>query len=159
MRDHLQNLRLMLEKCGHHQVALKSKKCIFCTPFGILLGYIVCKKGLLVDPMKITIILIFPLHTNMKMLRLTLGHGVLSKVHTRVCYDHRSNGEVVEETCNICMESRVSRNFRHPERQYGFRNDNGFSWLEQGSPCPWEWYSCNQEKDILTTQLLSLVGS
>ena len=51
-----------------------SKKCIFYAPFGMLLGHIVCKKGLLVDPVKITLILSFPSPTDVKMLRETLGH-------------------------------------------------------------------------------------
>ena len=34
-----------------------------------------CKKGLLVDPMNIVLILSLPLPTNVKMLRVTLGHN------------------------------------------------------------------------------------
>ena len=70
----LDNLRLMLEWCRQHQIALNSKKCIFCAPFGVLLGHIVYKEGLLVDPVKIVLILILPPSTNVKMLRATLGH-------------------------------------------------------------------------------------
>jgi len=40
----------------------------------MLLGKIVCKEGLLVDLVKIALILGLPLPTNVKMLRLTLGH-------------------------------------------------------------------------------------
>ena len=46
----------------------------FCAPFGMLLGRIVFKKGLLVDPTKIALILSLPLPTNVKQLRVTLGH-------------------------------------------------------------------------------------
>ena len=74
IRDHLDNLRLMLERCRQHQISLKSKKCIFCAPFGMLLGQVVCKEGLLVDPKKIALILSLPPPTNVKMLRATLGH-------------------------------------------------------------------------------------
>ena len=74
IRDHLDNLQLILERCQQHHIALNSKKCIFCGPFGMLLKHIVCKEGLLVDPAKITVILSFPLSTNVKMLRVTLGH-------------------------------------------------------------------------------------
>jgi len=31
----------------------------FCAPFGILLGHVVCKQGLLVDPVKIVLIVDF----------------------------------------------------------------------------------------------------
>ena len=74
VKYHLENLRLMLEWCRQHQIALNSKKCIFCAPFGILLGHIVCKEGLLVDPMKIALILSLPLSTNVNMLCATMGH-------------------------------------------------------------------------------------
>ena len=50
------------------------KKCIFCAPFGMLLGHIVCKKGLLVDPVKRALILRFSPLTNVDMLRETMGH-------------------------------------------------------------------------------------
>ena len=74
IKDHLENLLLMLERCPQHQITLNSKKCIFCTPFGILLGHIVCKQGLLVDPAKIALILSFPPPTSVKMLWVKLGH-------------------------------------------------------------------------------------
>ena len=74
VKDHLANLRLMLERCQQHQIALNSKKCIFCTSFGILLGHIMCKQGLRVDPAKIALILSLPPPTNVNMLRATLGH-------------------------------------------------------------------------------------
>ena len=74
IRDNMDNLRYMVEQCRQPHIALNSKKCIFCAPFGILLGHIVCKEGQLVDPMKIALILILPPLTNVKMLRDTLGH-------------------------------------------------------------------------------------
>jgi hypothetical protein len=46
----------MLDKCRQCQISLKLKKCIFFSPFGVFLGHIVCKQGLLVDPSKIAII-------------------------------------------------------------------------------------------------------
>ena len=74
IRDHLENLRMMLERCRQHQITLNPKKCIFCAPFGMMLGHIVCKKGLLVDPMNIELILSLPPLMNVNMLRGTLGH-------------------------------------------------------------------------------------
>ena len=64
----------MLKRSRQHQIVLNSKKCIFCAPFGILLGRIVCKKGMLVDPVNIALILSLPPPTNVKMVRATLGH-------------------------------------------------------------------------------------
>jgi hypothetical protein len=59
LKDHIECLRLMLDKCRQCQIALNLKKCIFFSPFGVL-GHIVCKQGLLVDPSKISIIVDLP---------------------------------------------------------------------------------------------------
>ena len=64
----------MLVKCQEHKISLNLKKCIFCVPFGILLGHVVCKQGLMVDPAKIAIIVNLPPPTSVKQLRTTLRH-------------------------------------------------------------------------------------
>jgi hypothetical protein len=56
------------------KISLNIKKYIFGTLFGILLGHIVCKQGLLVDPTKIANIVILPPPKSMSQLRETLGH-------------------------------------------------------------------------------------
>jgi hypothetical protein len=43
LKDHVEVLRLMLERCRQCQISLNIKKCIFGTPFEILLEHIVCK--------------------------------------------------------------------------------------------------------------------
>jgi hypothetical protein len=57
LHDHKEVHQVMLDRCMQYQILLKLKKCIFCTPFGILLGHVVCKQGLLVGPAKIAVIL------------------------------------------------------------------------------------------------------
>lgn len=74
LKKHIEQLRLMLDRCMQCQIALNLKKCIFCSPFGILLGHVVCKQGLIVDPAKITIIVNLPPPISMRQLRATLGH-------------------------------------------------------------------------------------
>jgi hypothetical protein len=74
LKDHVEVLRLMLEICRQCQISLNIKKCIFGTPFGILLGHIVCKQGLLVDPAKIAVIVNLPPPKSVRQLRETLGH-------------------------------------------------------------------------------------
>jgi hypothetical protein len=64
----------MLERCRQCQISLNIKKCIFGTPFGILLGHIVCKQGLLGDPTKIAVIVNLPSPKLVRQLRETLGH-------------------------------------------------------------------------------------
>jgi hypothetical protein len=56
LKGHIKCLRLMLDKCRQCQIAMNLKKCILFLPFGVLLGHIVCKQGLLVDPSNISII-------------------------------------------------------------------------------------------------------
>jgi hypothetical protein len=43
LQNYMECLRLMLDKCRQCQIALNLKKCIFFSPFGVLLGHIVCK--------------------------------------------------------------------------------------------------------------------
>jgi hypothetical protein len=74
LKDHVEVLRLMLERCRQCQILLNIKKCIFGTSFGILLGHIVCKQGLLVDPSKIAVIVNLPPPKTVCQLRATLGH-------------------------------------------------------------------------------------
>ena len=74
MDKHVGALRLMLAKCQEHQISLNLKKCIFCVPFGILLGHVVCRQGLMVDPVKIAIIVNLPPPSSIKQMHTTLGH-------------------------------------------------------------------------------------
>ena len=55
-------------------ISLNLKKCIFCAPFGILLGHIVCRQGLMVDPANIAIIVNLPTPNSVKQLRTVIGH-------------------------------------------------------------------------------------
>jgi hypothetical protein len=60
LKDHVEVLRLMLDRCRQCQISLNTKKCIFSAPFRILLGNVVCKQGLLVDVSKIVGIVNLP---------------------------------------------------------------------------------------------------
>ena len=64
---------MMLECCHWYQISLNLKKCIFCAPFGILLGHVVCHDGILLHPTKIMITVNLPPPTIVKQLRATLG--------------------------------------------------------------------------------------
>jgi hypothetical protein len=74
LKDHVEFLRLMLERCRQCHISLNIKKCIFKTPFGILLGHIICKQGLSIDPVKIAVIVNLPPQKIVHQLRATLGH-------------------------------------------------------------------------------------
>jgi len=53
---------------------LNLKKCVFLVHFGNLLGHVVCKQGLMVNPTKITVILNLEAPRSVKKLHATLGH-------------------------------------------------------------------------------------
>jgi hypothetical protein len=55
LKNHIEVLSFMLDRCRQCQISLNLKKCIFCAHFGILLGHVVCKQGLLVDLSRIAI--------------------------------------------------------------------------------------------------------
>jgi hypothetical protein len=74
LKGHIEVMRLMLDRCRQCHISLNLKKYILCAPFGILLGHVVCKKGLLVDPTKIASIVDLPPPTSIQQLRETLGH-------------------------------------------------------------------------------------
>jgi hypothetical protein len=73
LKNHIECLRLMLDNCRQCQISLNLKKCIFFSPFGVLLRNIVCKQGLLVDPSNIAIIVDPPPPTSVRQLRTALG--------------------------------------------------------------------------------------
>eukprot|EP00253_Pinus_taeda_P028495 PITA_28495 len=81
VKKHVANLRLMLDTYCRHQIALNLKKCTFLVPFVNLLGHVVCKQGMMVDPAKIIVILNLQAPQSVKQLRATLGHmGYYRKV-------------------------------------------------------------------------------
>jgi hypothetical protein len=74
LKDHIECLRLMLDKCRKCQISMNLKKCIFFSTFGVLLGHIMGKKGLLVDPSKIAIMVDLPPPTSVRQLHTALRH-------------------------------------------------------------------------------------
>ena len=42
VKCHVASLRLMLDTWRRYQIVLNLKKCLFCVPFGTLLGHVVC---------------------------------------------------------------------------------------------------------------------
>ena len=72
---HTANLRLMLEQCRQLKISLNLKKCIFCVPFKILLGHIICKEVMLVDPSNTVVNIDLPTPTILKQIREKLGYA------------------------------------------------------------------------------------
>jgi hypothetical protein len=75
LKYHIETLRIMLDRCRQCQISPNLKKFIFFVPFGILLGHMVCKKVLLVDPSKVAVILDLQPPNLVRKLRATLDHA------------------------------------------------------------------------------------
>jgi hypothetical protein len=89
----------MLDKCGKYHIALNLKKCIFFSTFGVLLGHIVCKQGLLLDMSKITIIVYLTPPTLVRQLRTALGH-------TRYCINFiKGDAQITTPMKNILKKN------------------------------------------------------
>mgnify|MGYP002776097156 FL=1 len=67
-KDHLHHLWLCLERCCIAQLSLNPAKCAFGVMSGALLGHIVSKEGIAVDPGKIDAIIKSPTPENAKAL-------------------------------------------------------------------------------------------
>jgi hypothetical protein len=100
LKDHVEVLQLMLQRCRQCQISLNIKNCIFETPFGILLGHLVCKQGFLVDHAKIVVIVNLPPPKIVRQLRVTLGHTGYYKI----CANHYANGEIYKERHKVPVE-------------------------------------------------------
>ena len=74
VKHHVASLCLMLDDCRRYHIALNLKKCLFFVPFGTLLGHVVCRQGLMVDPAKIVVILNLKVPRSVKQLHATPGH-------------------------------------------------------------------------------------
>lgn len=57
LKDHIKQIKMMLERCWSVRLSLIIKKSIFFTPFGVLLVHIICKDGIMVDMAKIKVIM------------------------------------------------------------------------------------------------------
>lgn len=58
--DHPQHLRAIFLRCRHYKIRLNPHKCVFCVGFGRLLGFVVSKNGIRLDPIKVQAILDMP---------------------------------------------------------------------------------------------------
>jgi hypothetical protein len=58
--NHVIHLRLVFERCRYYRIQLNPHKCIFCIKSGCLLGLLVSKTRIMVDPLKVEEILQLP---------------------------------------------------------------------------------------------------
>ena len=63
--DHLQHLRAIFLRCRHYKIRLNPHKCVFCVSSSRLLGFVVSKDGIRLDPCKVQAIIDFPPPSNL----------------------------------------------------------------------------------------------
>lgn len=108
LKDHVGCLRMMLDRCRKYKISLNLNKCIFGVPFGILLGHIVCKQGLMVDPAKIAIIVNLAPPCSVKQLRTTLGHTCYYRKFINEYAQIITPLEATKEGYQVSVDKRVS---------------------------------------------------
>jgi hypothetical protein len=72
-KDHINHLRAIFLRCRHYNIHLNPHKCIFVVESGRLLGFIVSKDGIRVDPLKVKAILALPPPNNITQLQSLQG--------------------------------------------------------------------------------------
>ena len=71
--DHIDHLRVIFLRCWFYRIRLNPHKCIFVVESDRLLGFIVSKYGIRVDPLKIKAISSLPPPTNLTQLQILQG--------------------------------------------------------------------------------------
>ena len=71
--EHAFHLRKIFECCRKYGISLNPKKCVFAVTEGKLLGHIVSKKGISIDPERIKAIEQIPLRHNKKGMQSFMG--------------------------------------------------------------------------------------
>ena len=71
--EHVEHLRLVLEKLPEHQLYAKYSKCEFCLPKVTYLGHVISKDGIAVNPERVQDILDWTPLKNVKQVRSFLG--------------------------------------------------------------------------------------
>ena len=136
LKKHVEALRLILAKCRKHHISLNLKKCIFCVPFGILLGHIVCRKGLMVDPAKIAIIVNLPPPNLVRQLCTTLGHtGYYRKFIKGYAQIIAPMEKLLRCDVKFQLDTRMLVEFGYTEREDGYSANTSVSRLEVSLSC------------------------
>ena len=71
--DHLTHLRAIFMRCGHYRIRLNPHKCVFCIETSRLLGFVVSKAGIRVDPSKVEAIVKLPPPSTLRLLQSLQG--------------------------------------------------------------------------------------
>ena len=83
---HPSHLRDIFLRFCHYNIRLNPHKCVFCIEIGHLLGFLISKDGIQIDPLKIVAILALPAPTNLAELQSLQGkEKFLPSFHVQFC--------------------------------------------------------------------------
>jgi hypothetical protein len=71
--QHLDDLRIIFQRCRQYNIHLNPLKCVFCVTAGCLLGFIVSQSGITMDPLKVQAITEIPPPQNLRQLQSLQG--------------------------------------------------------------------------------------
>ena len=92
--DHPGHLRDIFLRCHHYNIRLNPHKCVFCVERRRLLGFVVSKDGIQINPLKIAAILDLPAPTNLLEIQSLQGKekflrrfvcNFVEKMHSYMC--------------------------------------------------------------------------
>jgi hypothetical protein len=67
--QHLDDLRIIFQRCHQYNICLNPLKCVLCVTVGHLLGFIISQSGIIVDPLKFQAITEIPPPQNLRQLQ------------------------------------------------------------------------------------------
>jgi hypothetical protein len=71
--QHLDDLRIIFQRCRQYNIRLNPLKCMFCVTAGRLLGFIISQSGITMDPLKVQAITEIPPPRNLRQLQSLQG--------------------------------------------------------------------------------------
>jgi hypothetical protein len=71
--QHLDDLRIIFQRCRQYKIRLNPLKCVYCVTAGHLLGFIISQNGITVDPLKVKAITKIPPPQNLWQLQSLQG--------------------------------------------------------------------------------------
>eukprot|EP00253_Pinus_taeda_P004566 PITA_04566 len=135
VKCNVESLHLMLDTCRRYQITLNLKKCLFCVPFGTLLGHVVCRQGLMVDLAKIAVILNLEAPRSVKQLCATLGHrGYYRKFIKGYAQITMPMEKLLKKDVTFCWNEECKKSL-DVQRKYGHRGDYSLPGLEERVSC------------------------
>ena len=114
---HSYHLRLVFERCHHYLVMLNPHKCIFCMKSGRLLGFIVSKDSIRVNPLKVEAILQLSPPRNIRHLQCLQGmESLLRRFVMNVANLTRGFMRVLKKDTTFCWDEWAQESFHAIKR-------------------------------------------